>query len=750
MLTLTSSADTLTRETIDESLYPLLALAETAVATRSRISVLSLWKQLPLLPIFASHLHLRWPGKIDALSLSPRIGLFPFFASDMDLLSRPLYGVQDAQQARKSARAKRFSMALRGRSELYPDWEQAVDRWRNRLTPMTLPASSFISIDRVNELGQVKAGNRQIMGMLAPRGEPRPQFLVPARVEVTRQLIATFSDLDLILVNVQNIRGKQLSASIEYFLRELSPTVPMLIVASSPADLAFVGALANSSPAPVVLAGQHKLLTLAVKAVNRDRPLAERQFCFAIEDLNDKSDILSRLVSHAKRTWWAVRQSLSEDTPREATAFAALFADTLGRSPGCELELLEEAKRLILQEADNGTMRTERRSAIIEAALHEAKTSSVLVLVRSAAAAKELGAALARYLDIQVGDLATLGIDVVNVFAPWPAPVYGTCISCGYFGTSTIDMMFASGAQNGVLIADPIEARVAIWDIEKRYQGVPDLPDSVTADLRALLKELAAMASPSATPISLPLFAVDSGRTGGASTATSLYSGKPTYVCLCFGDGSTRECTANARFEVVGRRRLRLQSVAAKDLHVGDQVVLLNDDERAGFSERLLQVMDEGRFRSDKQTRNTWVMTLRAVRSANKASAHEIQQQMEREGIVVDARTIRTWLPQPSSDDCGVPESEEALLAFAKAVGMAIPLEVLSEWFIGINRLRINHRKIGRQLVRAIRGAYHGRLDSASVAKMEKEWGVEAKTLLEAARLAVVDDVIPLGGETND
>jgi len=727
----------------------LLALAETAVTTRSRISVLSLWKQLPLLPIFASHLHLRWPGKIDPLSLSPRIGLFPFFASDMELLSRPLYSVQEAQQARKSARAKRFSMAGRVKSELYPDWEQAVDRWRQRLNPLTLPASSFISVDRVNEYGQIKAGNRQIMGRLAPRGEPRPQFLIPSRVEVTRQLIRAFDDLDLVLVNVQNVRGKHLAASIQYFLRELSSNVPALIVASSPADLAFVGALEDSSNLPVVLPGPNKPLTLSVKAVNKDRALAERQFCFAIEDLDGKTDILTHLVAHAKRTWWAVRQSLSDDSPREATAFATRYEDMLERSPGCELELLEEAKRLVLHEAGNVTMRTERRDAVIAAALHEAKAGSVLVLVRSPAAAQGLAIALARYLDIEARDLAALGIDVLNVFAPWPNPGYETCIACGYFGTGTIDMMFASGARNGVLIADPIEARVALWDVEKRFQAVADLPASVIADLKTLSTKLEAMASPSATPVSLPLFAGDTGGRG-ASTGTSTFSGKPTYVSLCFVDGSTWECTASARFEVVGRKRLQLQSIAAKDLHAGDQVVLLNDDEHAGFSERLLQVMDEGRFRDDKQTRSTWVTTLHAVRAANRAPAHEIKQLMENAGVVVDVSTIRTWLPSSSSDDCGVPESEEAFLAFAKAAGVALPPEILSDWFIGINRLRINHRKIGRQLVRAIRGAYHGRLDSASIAKMEKEWGVEAKTLLEAARLAVVDDVIPLGGEIND
>ena len=369
--------------------------------------------------------------------------------------------------------------------------------------------------------------------------------------------------------------------------------------------------------------------------------------------------------------------------------------------------------------------------------------------MRSDSAGDELKSILARYLDVTLGDLSSLGIDVLNVFGSWPTVVYETCVACGYFGTSTIDMLFASGARAGVLIVDPIEARVAIWDIEKRFCGVPDLPDAVIADLRNL-SELEAIASPSATPISLPTLSGDPMRSGSTATAASLYAGKPTYVCLCFADGSTQQSTANARYEVVGRKRLQLQSVAAKDLHIGDQVVLLNDDERAGFSERLLQAMDEGRLRNDKQTRSTWVLTLRAIRSGVKVSVPEIKQRMENDGVAVDTSTIRTWLPSAASDECGVPEGEDAFLAFAKAVEISMPTEMLSDWFVSINRLRINHRKIGRELVRAIRGNYLGRLDPASVARMEKEWGVEAKTLLEAARVATIDDVIPLGGETHD
>ena len=255
---------------------------------------------------------------------------------------------------------------------------------------------------------------------------------------------------------------------------------------------------------------------------------------------------------------------MSVDTPREALAFARLYSDMLDRSPGCELELLEETKRLILQESENVSMRDERRNSLIQAVLHDAKGGSLLVLVRSDSAAEELKSILARDLDVTVGDLSSLGVDVLNVFGPWPTAVYETCVACGYFGTSTIDMFFASGARGGVLIVDPIEARVAIWDIEKRFCGVPDLPDAVTADFRNLSTMLEAIASPSATPISLPTLSGDPMRSGSTATAASLYAGKPTYVCLCFADGSTQQSTANARYEVVGRKRLQLQSVAGK------------------------------------------------------------------------------------------------------------------------------------------------------------------------------------------
>ena len=746
MLTSAQAAPTDARDPLDDALSPLLEVIESATARRSRIPVLSLWKRIPFIPLLASNLHLRWPGAVSSLPLNPRIGIFPFFASDAEILSRPLYGVATAQSVRQQARKSRASSAAPYRCDLYPDWEQAVDRRRKKLQHLVLPASSYICVDRVTETGDIKPGHRKVIGRFAPRGETKPQLLVPARCEITRPLVRAFDDLDLVLVNAQSVRGKHLASSIEFFLTEISDTVPLLIIASSPADLIAVGALAPPSKDPVVLNASHTVPTMEVKPVNRDRAQVERQFCFAIENLAEKSDLMARVVSQAQRAWWATRQSMSAESPREAVAFDNFYSDMLARTPGCELELLEEARRLIVQEAGNSAAHNERRNAVIQAALHDTKARTVLILVRSDAAAEELRATLAGYLDIRPDDLSTLGVDIINVFGAWPLKAYDSCVAAGYFGTSTIDMVFAAGPKETVFAVDPIESRIGVWDLERRFCEVAHLPGSIRAALRALSQTFEAFASPTSAPISLSTLSSDHSRPGSRVTMASQYLGKATYVCVCFADGSSEQFAANARFEVLGRKRLQLQTVAAKDLEVGDQVVLLNDDERAVFSDKLLHSMDEGRFRADSQIRSTWITTLRAVHSAQRTPVSEIHRRLDAAGIIVDPATVRTWIPN-GTDSCLVPDRENVFIAFAQALEMSIPTELLSEWFASIDRLRVNHRRIGRALVRAIRGNYLGRLDPVSAAKMEQEWGIEAKKLLEAARVAIIDDVIPLAGE---
>ncbi len=732
----------------DSALLPLLEIIERAVTQRLRIPVLSLWSHVPSIALLASHLHLKWPGRVSSLPLSPRLGIFPFLGSDFELLSQPLYHASKAQSERQAARAQRVNLAIghRSRGDLYPDWEQVLDRRRSRIGSLVLPASSFISLDRVSATGNIKAGNRGMVGKFSPRNEFRPQMLVPARGEVTRQMVREFDTLDLVLVNVQSIRGRQMARAVEFFLSMVSPRVPLVILASSPADLVLTGALKPPSTKTVVLSTPIAPSSFEAVLVNRDRALRERQLCFALESVDTRSELLERLATQARRTWWATRQSLSHDVPREAVAFESLCTDMLRRFPGQELELLSDVRRLIAEEAEAVDGREERRRAVTDAALHDTGSRTVLIIVRSDTAAAELRTALANDLGVDVLELTALGICVVSVFSPWPDEPYDTCIAAGYFGANTIDLLFASRAAKRKLIVDPIEARVAVWDAERRFCSVPDLPAGALTSLRSLAELLEPHACPSSDPISLP--ASFSDNSTAAKAAASHHAGMSAHVCICFADGSTRQATSHSRFEVLGRKRLQLQSIAAKDLTVGDQVVLLQDDERAVFSDKLLRLLDQGRFKVCRETRENWLTIIRAMRKETHLSATAIKRKLDDLGHSVHVTTVQSWLPSAEDDDCGIPDTEAVFLAFARVLGMVLPDSILKEWFVNIHRLRVDHRRIGRQLARAIRGAYLGRLDPISVARMEREWGLQAKTLLEAARVAVVDDVITFAENT--
>ena len=48
----------------------------------------------------------------------------------------------------------------------------------------------------------------------------------------------------------------------------------------------------------------------------------------------------------------------------------------------------------------------------------------------------------------------------------------------------------------------------------------------------------------------------------------------------------------------------------------------------------------------------------------------------------------------------------------------------LEDWFRDIRRLRVAHRNVGRDLAKAIKGAYLGQLDAPTLAKIDRDWGV--------------------------
>lgn len=728
---------------IDAELSPLLEAVQEAIDSRSRVPVLSQWRHVRFLPLLAAHLHLRWPGRVRKIGLCPRVGIYPMLG-EQEQYSHRIYSVREVQIATRHARVSRAASALESVG-LYPDWERAIDRNAERVGGMTLPASSFISIDRATSNGEIRQGTRRVLGRIAPRNQFRPNILIPARSEISRAQVRCFSDVDLVLVNLQNVAGRQLADAISFFLQELPEKLPVVIVASSPAELAGINLSLETAGRIQVLHSNREVPQVSTVIVGRDRPLAERQFAFAIDGLDERGPLIRQLLMHTTRVWWATRQSISEEEPRELEGLRSLFVEARSNAAQQdEIGLLSEAVRLIEQQARHFELRAERRGAIVSAALNDGG-STQLIIVRSDSAAAELRKKIASEIDVTESDLEVLGIRVQSVFAPWPDESFDGFISAGYFGNKSLDAMFASGASRAILFADPIEARVALFDIERKYKTIPQLPTRLKETLNSIVSTLEAEAAPFADASKLMSILFDRASHFSSSQASGERLAKAAQILLLFTDGSSLQVSSNSRMEVVGRERLKLQNLAAKDLRVGDQVVLLNEEERDAFSEKLLKLLDNTAFREESSCRRHWLTLLQAMHAQRPISTSEVRDGLALLGYTVDTPTVRSWLPLKSIEACGVPEHSDMFLGLASALGITLENDVLMHWFRGIERLRKRHRRVGRDLARAIRGAYLGRLDPLTIAKMEKEWGIAARALLEAARVAVVDELLPLG-----
>jgi len=198
---------------------------------------------------------------------------------------------------------------------------------------------------------------------------------------------------------------------------------------------------------------------------------------------------------------------------------------------------------------------------------------------------------------------------------------------------------------------------------------------------------------------------------------------------------------AQTRFAVIGRSSLRLQSAAAKDLEPGDQVVLVEQDSRDAFSENVFRAVDDGKYKKQSSTRQMWLTLVNRFCSENQLTPTKISRRLRERGLDIDVTTIRAWVKPPSDEGASVPERLDWFKAFATAIDLAVPSEALDAWFKDIRQLRIAHRNVGRDLARAIRGAYLGQLAAPTLQRIERDWGVKTRELITAARVATVDEV---------
>ena len=78
-------------------------------------------------------------------------------------------------------------------------------------------------------------------------------------------------------------------------------------------------------------------------------------------------------------------------------------------------------------------------------------------------------------------------------------------------------------------------------------------------------------------------------------------------------DGTSLTVSAGARFEILGHLGGRMREVTAPELEAGDEIVLLQEDARVLFSERLLDAIDSGPLRQLADERSLWLTIVKAI-----------------------------------------------------------------------------------------------------------------------------------------
>lgn len=736
---------------IDKQLEALMAPLRSALRNRSCVLLIPAWQKTPYFLLLAFHLHLRWPGLLNELPLNPRIGIVPFFEGDHLVASTPLYDIREVIQQRRDARVGRGRERGFSGDYVVQDWESRAERRLSRLRTLVLPGASYVAIDQVTLDGRIVLGHRAVLGRIASRTGPRPFILVPTKRGLSRKAAEAFRETDLLLVNAQGLRGRRMTASVQALLAQCVGAVPMLVLAASPSDvlplveeipadhvqLSFVGNLPSS-------------LSMSVASVGRDRPSAERELEFAIQGLDAEVPRLADAVQLARAAWWAARQALHQSAtePPEVRRFLLAYERAISDAP-VEAARLTAVRELLTREVVNRELQDDRARAVTDAVLNTPGNSGTLVLVRDEDEARHLKTALTNQLELPAEALEDLGVHVTGRRGYWPDRPFGVALAAGYYGTRTLDVLLASRAPVLRLVFDPIEARAAWFHLQKTVE----LLESAHAEqagvlVRGIARELSRYVATFGDVVEVSLQVSDSKAISAGDGAVRSRPTSPQNVVIVFADGSTIEVNQHARFEVIREAGKRLKTLRAAELEPGDQVAVLHEDSRALFSEQLLATLDQGPLVDQAQKRATWLSIVQSVAATRRATAQAILQAMQEHGLSVNLTTVRSWLKSDRADEASVPDRPDRFMGFAAALGITLPPETLLDLYGGIQKWRVNHRKFGRALVRAIRAAYLGRLDAATLRKIERDWGFNARQLVEGARIAIVDEVIlPEGTE---
>lgn len=713
-------------------------------ARYGRVIALAPFRRLKFVGLTPFHLHARWPDALHWLPLTITVAVIPFNPADLDAASLPLYRVGDVREARRAARWARLTKSRDCRDDfVHPDWEAGAHRLRGQLDHALLSPRAFVCIERVRSDGSTLRITRPSLGRHADRNAPRPRVLIPSARETSARAIETLAGSDLVVMDLQGLRGRRSLQTVQAVLEVRSAARPTVIVASSPSDL-FAAKL-DEPPAPdrLVLVGSPSPLEAAeVIIVAHDRLVADERFHATLSDLADQSTAAGRLVALAKNAWWAARQAVDpEGGVREWQRFERALED-LAREDALIAGFFTACRDLLNVAAADIELCAERRRATVEAVLQRGTPGAVLVLAPTWRAAAALRAAVAVELDLDdEEDLEELGVWIRTVHAAPLPTVPGMAVLAGYAGMATIDAVFASGARRVRAVFDPVEARVAWYNAQRMADY---LDRAGAAGAATPLHRLADELSPHAigfAPIRelLP----DDAHTPTDSAPSAAWVVRPTSDEAVVGltDGTLLQVPLGARFEVLGRGGLGSRVVAVTDLEPGDEIILLDEEARTLFSERRMTMLDMGVLKTQSEARASWLGIARAVAKAKNLKPLAIARAMRARGYSVTVAAVRRWFCE-CPEESHVPSGIDRFLALADVLGLELPQETLRSYYQEIHTWRVRHRRAGREVAQAIRLAYTGRLGPATLTRIERDWGVGVRALVDAAQVGVVDEVL--------
>lgn len=729
----------------------LLSPLRTALRDRTVVVAQGLWQRFDLLGLLPFLLHTLWAQRVPELGLNATLSLIPFSPADHEMAKAPFCDPVDAHRARYRARAFRNESRTDLPSDFrHPDWEQGFAKHQEELAGTALPALAYLALDQVGPEGMLQPGRRPVLGKYAMgsnrilgANSPRPALLIPGR-RLTPAACERLVESDLLIINVQGVRGPRLLQSVRDALEIRGWDRPTLLVAATPADTLALGVPELQTRASVVAVGPNPVPpTLDVVIVGRDRPQQEKACVFALLELRGFSPTVDRLVDLGINAWWRVQHSVAPALDDEPAARRFLLALEQRATEGDgEAVLFATFRKLLEDTAADQARIDERLEAIfstVNSYLNLPGSRSAVVVVHPHAAVAVVEGYIASRWGLKDEEMQALGLSVVgDLLSERPDPL-GLLVLNGFFGSSTIDSILGGGFRQASIVMDPVEARamVKMTDRMDGWLAAGRVENSPLNSVREAAADYAV--APSGPSVHMGLdFTEAAPRSSADASATPPALAGGGRVIVFFTDGTFEVCDTAKRFDLVNPGMGRLQTAAAEDLQVGDEVVLTQ--EASQFSERLIASLDSGVLAKQAAQRSMWSTTVQTVSKAQNLKITATYARLRERGVHVDYQTVRAWL-RGRGDQDAVPGKWEHFRQVTEVLGMALPEEELRNTYAAIRRLRVLHRKAGRDLVRLMRGAAMHRLDAYTLARIETVWGVTVRELIERTRIAVVDEV---------